>query len=393
LPAQHACKKPLCHASLRLGSLSIINRLIGHAHEEPADPDAVKIARRFRFRFRYSIYRAAALSPRALQLAAVFPALALAIFSDCYSSAFPYGATLDNFRRLESLRRDAMRLVDSGAPLKMIADLMCVPMAVRKIKPGAADLALSVINAFGDQRLIHAYMPFSLPKMTLWLRCIKISEDAGPEFIEWIAKHSLEIGRAPFEVINFLIDVKDWVRACHRASDPIHIFKANPFHNESRGEQFVVRPFNPGMSLKTVTRLSSDWHEAVANNMSGPCYEFPEPWLRDGTSCGYEIAPLVTAADLYREGHTMHHCVGSYADLARQGEAYFYSVRNGTESIATLELVRRGESVRLGQIRGPCNGEVPNVVIRAVKAWLRSQPEVRLTKLPHVDEDAFEIPF
>jgi hypothetical protein len=281
-------------------------------------------------------------------------------------------------------------VLKGGAPLKTIADLMRVPMAVRKIKAGAADLALSVNNPL-DQRLIHAYMPLSLPKMKLWLRCIKIAEDAGPEFIEWVAKHSLEIGRAPSEAVNFLIDVKDWVQACHRASVPKHIFKAILGRYESRGEQFVVRPFNPGMSLKTVTRLSNDWHDAVANNMSGPCYEFPEPWLRAGRSCGYEIAPLVTAADLYREGHTMHHCVGSYAGLVHQGRAYFYSVRDGNESIATLELVRCGGSVGLGQIRGPCNGEVPNTVIRAVKAWLRSQPE-SLTKRPHVDE-ASEIPF
>jgi hypothetical protein len=107
-PRQQILNRRIYHG-LRLGSLTIINHLIGHAHEEAADLDAVKIARRFGFHFRYGIYRAATLNPRALQLAEVFPALALAIFSDCYSLGSLGG-------QLESLRRDAMRLVDAGAP-------------------------------------------------------------------------------------------------------------------------------------------------------------------------------------------------------------------------------------------------------------------------------------
>src|SRR5262249_12980220 len=140
---------------------------------------------------------------------------ALAILADRHSHRYS-----------EDLRRDAMRLVDVGAPLKTIADLMRVPMALRKVKPGAADLALSVIDALDDQRLIHAYMPVSLRRMKLWLRCIEIAKDAGPEFIEWVAKHSFEIGGTPHEVLNFLSDLKDWIQACHRASVPKHILKA-----------------------------------------------------------------------------------------------------------------------------------------------------------------------
>ena len=67
---------------LRLRSLSVINKLIGQVLEEAANREAVKVARRFRFYYRYNIYRATALSPRALQLAVTFPALAFAIFGD-----------------------------------------------------------------------------------------------------------------------------------------------------------------------------------------------------------------------------------------------------------------------------------------------------------------------
>lgn len=80
-PRKQARNRQIYHG-LRLGSLSIVNRLIGQALEEAADQEAVKVARRFGFIYRYNIYRAATRSPRALQLAATFPVLAFAIFGD-----------------------------------------------------------------------------------------------------------------------------------------------------------------------------------------------------------------------------------------------------------------------------------------------------------------------
>jgi len=372
---------------LRLGSLSVVNRLIGQALEEAADQEAVRIARRFRFRNRYSIYRAAALNPRAMQIMSVFPALSLAIYAKGLDGAN---------RRIHN----ATQLVEAGAPLKKIADLMSVPMAVRKVKPAAADLALSAIGALRNERLVHAHMPDSLPQMKLWLRCIHLAEGLGPEFVEWVAKHCHEIGGTPSEVLSFLSDLTDWVTACHRASVPPHIFNAIigekdvPFHSP-RGEQFIVRAFSPDMSLKTVTKLSSDWHEAVANNMSGPRFEFPEPWCCAGGSCGYEIVPIATSADLYREGHALHHCVGTQGHRVQAGEAYFYSIRKDKERVATLELLRDHGGVAIGQLRGPCNSQAPKEIVRAVKSWLRSQREFRFPKERVVAFDALddEIPF
>src|SRR5262249_17499436 len=143
-PRQQNRNRQIYHG-LRLGSLSVVNSLISRALEEAANPEVVKIARRFQFRYRYPIYRAASLSPRAMQITNIFPALSLAIFTQGGAGANP-----NAYRAAE--------LVEAGAPLKKISDLMCIPMAFQKVKPAAADLALSVVNAVHDQRLIHAYM-------------------------------------------------------------------------------------------------------------------------------------------------------------------------------------------------------------------------------------------
>ena len=138
------------------------------------------------------------------------------------------------------------------------------------------------------------------------------------------------------------------------------------------------------MSLATVTKLSGDWHEAVAANMSGPEYEFPEPWCPGGESGGFDIVPITNSSELYREGKLMHHCVGTYADRVLFGASYVFSVRKDNDRIATLELIKNGASVEIGQLRGACNSQAPKDVVRAVKSWLRSQRGFRSPPNPAI---------
>jgi hypothetical protein len=148
------------------------------------------------------------------------------------------------------------------------------------------------------------------------------------------------------------------------------------------------------MSLATVTKLSADWHEAVAANMIGPNSEFPEPWCPGGEACGFEIVPITTSADLYREGKLLHHCGGTYAGSVHSGACYLFSVRKDGAPIATLELVHREAGVTIGQLRGLCNAKAPKEVQRAVNSWLRAQREFRFPeKRPDRPLDDDEVPF
>jgi hypothetical protein len=376
---------------LRLRSLIVINTLISEALETAANQKAVALARRFRMSERYSIYRATAQSHRVLQLTETFPALGLAIYS--YYSAC-CGADPEASMRLVP---EARRLVEAGAPLRTIAGLMRVPMAFRKVKPGAADLALFAVKACEDPRLVDAYLPDSLPMVKLWLRCLHLAGTAGPDFVEWTARHATEIPGTPQEALGILMGLADWVRACNRTSAP-SLGRGNGT-GELEGvrpgddsERFVVRPFSANMSLATVTRLSHDWHEAVAANMSGPKYEFPEPWCPAGQSGEFDVIPISTSAELYREGNLLHHCVGSYHDLVHAGVSYLYSVRRDDVRVATLELHKSGGGVAIGQVRGACNVLPPKQVVRAVERWVRSQrefrfaPETEPERLPFVGE-------
>jgi PcfJ-like protein len=290
---------------LRRMSLCVVNRLIRMALAAAADPEALRVARRFRLRDREVIYRAGSTSRRFLQLAEVFPALAIDI---CHSP--------DDERIQE-----ALRLVERGAPLRDVAAVMQLPMTLRHIQPGAAHLA----------RLCHgahiSYMPNSLLCQRTRLRVVGHAYDAVPIFAGWIARHALQIlAENDRELFSFVDDVTDWVRAGRN------------------GDRLVVRPFEPTMSLRTVTRLSAKWHDAVASN-GGPDYEFPAPRFPSATVSGMEIVPIDNCSDLYREGAHMRHCVASYAQEVRDGRYYVYSIRRDGKRIATAGLTLRDAQV------------------------------------------------
>jgi hypothetical protein len=335
---------------LRLGSLSVINKLVERVLVEAAHTDAMSLARRFCFRSRFAIYQAGSRSPRALQLADTFPVLAHRVY--CVS-------------RKEA--KEAVDLIERGARLRDVATVMGVPMALRNIHPGAAHL---VSEAFNDQNqnLIRAFMPASLRGMRGWLRAVAFAHaKAGAEFVERTARNVLHIPAGNAEEILFhLNDIGDWIRACRPGvREPL---------SPDLGERFVVRPFTWDMSVKTVTTLSAQWHEAIASCRDGPQYAFPTPWFSASKMDDYEFVPLDNAGDLYREGAIMHHCAGTYAPEVSIGYSYVYSVRLAGERVATLELVRQSKAqVVIAQIRGPCNARVSKRIAATAHKWLQAQ--------------------
>jgi hypothetical protein len=199
-------------------------------------------------------------------------------------------------------------------------------------------------------------MPDSLPRMRYWLRAVRYAHEiAGSDFAAWTARHALQLPGNQNGA--FLSDLGDWVQASRANRDSL---------------QFVVRPFSPDMSLRTVTNLSAEWHEAIAARLDGPQHAFLSPWIAACKIDGLDIIPIDNSADLYREGTLMHHCIGTYVHDVIGGRCYVYSIRRDGERIATAALIRKqGHSV-LAQIRGPCNIEPSGEIKRTVQRWLRS---------------------
>jgi len=320
---------------LRRASFRVVNRLLAKALAESAHPIALTQARRFALWCRYQVYHESAISERFLQLTSVFPALALAISDP--------GRSED--------RLQALQLVNSGAPLRRVAEAVGVPMALRKVKPGAAHLALKLVEFLAQQpNLVHAYMPLPLPRMRRWLRVVGFAARVSPEFGQFAAKNFCKLGVMLNEDMHWLENVADWVRAC-TDTDPA-------------SSALVTRRFSPEMSIDTVRSLSSEWHEAAAINRNGGYYEFPEPWAQGGKVGDNDIVPITNSLELYREGHAMHHCVGARGKRIGAGLCYIFSLRKEGVRIATIELVQSEGRVSMGQIRGPSNAPVSGKIKR-----------------------------
>jgi hypothetical protein len=141
--AKQQARNPQIYHGLRRGSLAIINKLIGAATEAAAEPDALKVARRFPFDDRYRVYCAAARSTRARQLCETFPALACEIYCDGRVVGLKPDEDEDHVRSFENFeaheeararqRAEAIKLGERGARLRDIAALMGLPMALRRV--------------------------------------------------------------------------------------------------------------------------------------------------------------------------------------------------------------------------------------------------------------------
>jgi hypothetical protein len=91
-----------------------LNGMLKRLISEAAEPNALKLARRFHPIVRENIYRGAAISQRALQLIDAFPVLGVVIYCplDCWWDRAP----------------DAVKMVERGARLNQIASFMDIPM-------------------------------------------------------------------------------------------------------------------------------------------------------------------------------------------------------------------------------------------------------------------------
>ena len=291
---------------LRLFSLFAINRLIGQLIEDAADRDAIRAARRFALHYREYIYRAATSHHRVLQLADTFPLAALAACADFYRA---YDRPVLGWRgeawkaEFEARAATAVRLTKRGASLREVAAALEIPMALRRVKPGVAHLVTPFLVQHPD---LLQWMPNETPAARIWLTSVGFAGHRDVDFGRWVARHVSEIPGRLLQVGHTISDVSDWVHA----------------NTQGSGRQFVTRRFTPSMALRTAIQASHEWHEAVASHMDDAGdLALPPPWFPPATQGRFDIVPLTTSADLYREGHAMHHCVATYVDQVRQGTA------------------------------------------------------------------------
>ena len=336
----------------KLQALGITNHLIRQALTV-AEPEALKLARKFPSAYRYAVYCLMARSQRMRQLAETFPALLAGI------------ADLPDHAKFKQVA--AIRAVRRGLALKTVADIVEIPLAFRRIKPGAVGIVGWDPELSG---LIYAFLPESTAAQRRWLRMVKQAEDLGAPYVEWVGRNFAGLGASTIEQGTAQIgDIKDWVRASYAAGLPKYVVTALTEGGDV-GQALITRPFSPDMSVNTVRALSGAWHEDVALSDHDSNEPLPPPWRGATKIDDLDVVPLTTAAELAAEGRHMHHCVATHTYGVRNGHYCIYSVRQGDERIATVEVGRRGDTrVVIEQMRGPCDALLPKPLQAKLNRW------------------------
>lgn len=153
----------------------------------------------------------------------------------------------------------------------------------------------------------------------------------------------------------------------------------------------IYAPENPNLTIKgkNITNLiqeTHNWHKELKKHSKA---DMSAHWKGTGIESFiheegnkeknshkiYEIAELLTAKDLHREGKTMHHCVFSYMSSCIKGTCAIFSLQLFGQSLVTIE-VRDNQAV---QIRGPYN-KPPEQKERTIIYNWASKNNIEITK-------------
>lgn len=98
---------------------------------------------------------------------------------------------------------------------------------------------------------------------------------------------------------------------------------------------------------------------------------FPDPPLSAWSSLGVEVWPVTHAQELVAEGQRMKHCVASRLREVLAGRSAIYHAEVNGRSL-TIEVLRRADSLVLGDMRGIANRVPSKMERKALSPWLHA---------------------
>lgn len=299
--------------------------------------------------------------------------------------------TNETFLPLQTLAN----LVEAGVHFNSVATFAGIPTTPKELPPDAVGIVQAIIDGLPGENTGNAEL---LRKLKLWVLCVTRAQELGPEYAHWVARHVLEMPGTSDQVWSQLFDVYGWVSASLRRQVPDHVASAfvsdHEYPDPFPDDKFLGHPFDPDMTINTAIKLNEEWREALAKEMQAKYSIFPAPWLPPAVIGPYTITPITHCADLYREGHaTRYWGIGNHTHEIAAGTASFYSIRKNQERIGTLKLVRKGDTVELGEIYGFLDPQITTEVMAVVEPWLREGRGLRFPDpvVPALDRD--DIPF
>ncbi|MEQ8825172.1 MAG: PcfJ domain-containing protein [Filomicrobium sp.] len=300
---------------------------------------------RFQRSARRRIRRLAHLSPRLADLVISFPAAAYVLAT---SAVAPDASG------------EAVRRVKDGRSLREVAEVLKLPLWLRRVPPEALIGAIGEIpNSEKFARQIANRIPQNPEFAQGWLNWVCFAGQAGHEdFALWIAAKKPLIGG------RFLPQ--------HIPLRPLAAYAWYSRQPAGAARNLIEKPWQPSMGFDTAVWAMQQWLDAItATFVAKRPRRGPGRYKRRPAS-GLKMIPLRTGAQLREEGAMMCHCVGDYVGLVAQGECEIFSVRESEKRVATIEIRprRKAHGFQIIQIQGPHNSRVSGPVVEFVNTWV-----------------------
>lgn len=300
---------------------------------------------RFERSARRRLRRLASLSPRLGDLIISFPAAAYVIATNSVS---PDAAG------------EAVRRVKEGSCLQDVAKPLGIPMWLKRVPPEAFSGSPTVFPD-GEKftRRIAGRIPQNPAHAVCWLNWVCLAgQAADDEFALWIAAEKPPFARPlPTDRVPLR---------------PLAVFAWYSRHPRGLAHELMEKPWQPSMRFPKAVHAMQTWLDRVAR-----LFKSERPRRGPGRysrrpSGGLRMVPLRTGSQLREEGRIMSHCVGDYVRQVATGECLIFSVRDGVDHIATLEIRRQPHrnGYSINQLQGPSNRRPSEGVRIFARNWV-----------------------
>lgn len=289
--------------------------------------------------------------PRAADLCDTFPGL-------LYALAVRHGPP--------SLRLSALSAIESGAPLKLVARTLGLPMWLRKLPPEAfGEIDPGVPQSASFTRQIAHRLPRTPGEARTWLKAVQFANAAcGEDFAIWLAAQPVfENDLDPSRSLAVLAAYA-W-------------FSGEP---ETEAHKLIVVPWRSEIAFDTALCAAKSWFNRVRLVLQMPPGAVRDPWLKPGTAMGYTFEPLLDADALLKEAAAMHNCADQYAERIIRDRCRLFSIKRSGLRVATVEVgqhMREGGVLAINQLKARHNMAASGDVWQAAYAWMSAQTALR----------------
>jgi len=306
---------------------------------------------RFAYPARREVRRLMRTSTRLVDLAVVFPGAIYAMATR---------------RRPAEARREAISMVEQGAPLKAVARALDLPLWLRRLPPEAFQKPVEGLPASETfARRVANRLPGAPSHSAFWLQSVAFGARACHEdFALWLADQAIFSETGNPEQLFSVLAAYAWHS---RAS-------------QTRAHTLIVVPWRPEIAFDTALCAAKSWLNRMRLVLQLGPGVITDPWLAGGQVRGYTFVPLLDRMEILAEARAMQNCADQYAERLADDRCRLFSIRREREHVATLEIgphSREAGMLAITQLKGRHNMAAPLDVWQAAYAWLAAQSGLR----------------